>query len=434
MLLQRPHAAPCRRRATCYWSTRPFPRRLQAALGASPSKLALINAYLRVSLGSREQLDFDEPGGMDTTWHRIYTALRAGLTAEAQQARARHRGRRCLRVVNPDSRVSMFHVTQHVISRLSMTCNAGGQQSPGYGTSTSLPLALPHPSSWAACGAQHQPQQTPWACLRLLTGNTPPLLIPPGGGNFPHTGRLSVHGLHLPRRAQGVGGGRAPPPHGACRQPYQGSGAGGSMRRRHRSSRERAGGAVRITVPSLPSYAQHASTCPQSQNPLQGATGSSITSEAERLLRDRGLRARGGSSFGHRLACYALLSGHAPAADVLGQVGLLGCGTAWLPGEQPDRHIESPNTGAHSARGWVQPPRGLVLANRAMHGIECEEFPSSFLLLSIFTASFHRRSPRRCCRPSRTSCGCAWVWSWWEGPARAWGQVGGEDVLPGGTP
>ncbi|KFM27199.1 Uncharacterized protein F751_4469 [Auxenochlorella protothecoides] len=163
--------------------------RSKAALGASPSKLALINAYLRVSLGSREQLDFDEPGGMDTTWHRIYTALRAGLTAEAQQARARHRGRRCWRVVNPDSRVAATSRT------------LAGSRS----TASAFPAAL---KEW-------------------------------------------------------VEGGR---------------------------------------------------------RPLTGATGSSITSEAERLLRDRGLRARGGSSFGHRLACYALLSGHAPAADVLGQI------------------------------------------------------------------------------------------------------------------
>lgn len=115
----------------------PFP--LQAALGGSPSRLGLVNAFLRVKEKDRGALDFDQvgaappdqpghcqhpgwvpraylamsaplsnrlptwpsacahivcqsnlcsswqPGGMDTTWMRIYCCLRAGFHAEAAQ-------------------------------------------------------------------------------------------------------------------------------------------------------------------------------------------------------------------------------------------------------------------------------------------------------------------------------------------------------------
>jgi nuclear pore complex protein Nup93 len=57
--------------------------RTTAALGGSPSRLGLVQAFLRVKEKDRSPLDFDQPGGADTTWLRIFTALRAGFTAEA---------------------------------------------------------------------------------------------------------------------------------------------------------------------------------------------------------------------------------------------------------------------------------------------------------------------------------------------------------------
>ncbi|KAL4437959.1 hypothetical protein ABPG77_004180 [Micractinium sp. CCAP 211/92] len=59
--------------------------RTQAALGGSPSRLGLVNAFLRVKEKDRGALDFDQPGGVDTTWMRIYCCLRAGFHAEAAQ-------------------------------------------------------------------------------------------------------------------------------------------------------------------------------------------------------------------------------------------------------------------------------------------------------------------------------------------------------------
>eukprot|EP00887_Chlorella_sp_A99_P000841 scaffold5.g841.t1 len=56
-----------------------------AALGGSPSRLGLVNAFLRVKEKDRGPLDFDQPGGLDTTWRRVYTCLRAGFLAEAAQ-------------------------------------------------------------------------------------------------------------------------------------------------------------------------------------------------------------------------------------------------------------------------------------------------------------------------------------------------------------
>ncbi|GAB4816873.1 hypothetical protein N2152v2_003919 [Parachlorella kessleri] len=60
--------------------------RMQAALGGSPSRLGLVQAFLRVREKERGLLDFDQPGGVDTTWQRIYCCLRAGFHAEALQA------------------------------------------------------------------------------------------------------------------------------------------------------------------------------------------------------------------------------------------------------------------------------------------------------------------------------------------------------------
>lgn len=64
----------------------------QAALGGSPSRLGLVNAFLRVKEKDRGALDFDQPGGVDTTWQRIYCCLRAGFHAEAVQVGVCGRG------------------------------------------------------------------------------------------------------------------------------------------------------------------------------------------------------------------------------------------------------------------------------------------------------------------------------------------------------
>jgi nuclear pore complex protein Nup93 len=58
--------------------------RTQAALGGNPSRLGLLHAFLRVKERERGPFDFDQqPGGLDTTWLRIYTCLRAGYVEEA---------------------------------------------------------------------------------------------------------------------------------------------------------------------------------------------------------------------------------------------------------------------------------------------------------------------------------------------------------------
>jgi nuclear pore complex protein Nup93 len=59
--------------------------RSQAALGGAPDRLALIHAFLRVKERDRGPADFDQPGGIETTWQRIYLCLRAGYTEEALQ-------------------------------------------------------------------------------------------------------------------------------------------------------------------------------------------------------------------------------------------------------------------------------------------------------------------------------------------------------------
>ena len=61
---------------------------MQAALGGSPSRQAQLRAYLRVKLGDQGPLDFDSPGGLDTSWRRIFLALRCGFHDEAIQASA----------------------------------------------------------------------------------------------------------------------------------------------------------------------------------------------------------------------------------------------------------------------------------------------------------------------------------------------------------
>ena len=64
-----------------------FTAGLQASLGGSPSRQAQLRAYLRVKLADKGPLDFDAPGGLDTSWRRIFLALRCGFHDEAIQAR-----------------------------------------------------------------------------------------------------------------------------------------------------------------------------------------------------------------------------------------------------------------------------------------------------------------------------------------------------------
>ena len=60
---------------------------VQASLGGSPTRLDWIKAYLRLKEKDRGPLDFDAPGGADTTWQLIYLCLRSGFEAEAVEVR-----------------------------------------------------------------------------------------------------------------------------------------------------------------------------------------------------------------------------------------------------------------------------------------------------------------------------------------------------------
>ena len=60
----------------------------QAALGGDPSRVGQVQAFLRIvdrDLGT--VLDFDQPGGADTSWQRIYYCLRSGYNDEALHVR-----------------------------------------------------------------------------------------------------------------------------------------------------------------------------------------------------------------------------------------------------------------------------------------------------------------------------------------------------------
>ena len=57
--------------------------RTQAVLGGSPTQMGLVHAFIRVRERERGVFDFDQAGGIDTTWLRVYTCLRAGFKAEA---------------------------------------------------------------------------------------------------------------------------------------------------------------------------------------------------------------------------------------------------------------------------------------------------------------------------------------------------------------
>ena len=66
---------------------------VQASLGGSPTRLDWIKAYLRLKEKDRGPLDFDAPGGADTTWQLIYLCLRSGFEAEAVEVRRTYCGR-----------------------------------------------------------------------------------------------------------------------------------------------------------------------------------------------------------------------------------------------------------------------------------------------------------------------------------------------------
>lgn len=55
----------------------------QASLGGAPTRQSQVQAFLRIREKDAGPLDFDSPGGVDTTWHRIYLCLRSGFHKEA---------------------------------------------------------------------------------------------------------------------------------------------------------------------------------------------------------------------------------------------------------------------------------------------------------------------------------------------------------------
>lgn len=48
-----------------------------------PSRKGQVCAFLRLKEKDVGPLDFDAPGGLDTTWHRVFFCLRSGFQAEA---------------------------------------------------------------------------------------------------------------------------------------------------------------------------------------------------------------------------------------------------------------------------------------------------------------------------------------------------------------
>ena len=56
---------------------------VQASLGGHPGRMALVHAYIRVRSPENAPHDFDQSGGSDTLWQRIYLCLRSGFHAEA---------------------------------------------------------------------------------------------------------------------------------------------------------------------------------------------------------------------------------------------------------------------------------------------------------------------------------------------------------------
>ena len=60
----------------------------QAHLGGVPSRKGQVQAYLRLREHDLGPLDFDTPGGIDTTWHRIYLCLRSAFYPEAIEVRS----------------------------------------------------------------------------------------------------------------------------------------------------------------------------------------------------------------------------------------------------------------------------------------------------------------------------------------------------------
>ena len=60
---------------------------LQARLGGEPTRMAQIQAFLRLRMADAGLLDFDTQGGggTDTTWPTIFYCLRCGYHSEALQ-------------------------------------------------------------------------------------------------------------------------------------------------------------------------------------------------------------------------------------------------------------------------------------------------------------------------------------------------------------
>lgn len=59
-----------------------------AERGADPDPLREVQAYITVKMSGRGPLDFQQPGGLDTTWQQVYLCLRNGWLEPARRAAA----------------------------------------------------------------------------------------------------------------------------------------------------------------------------------------------------------------------------------------------------------------------------------------------------------------------------------------------------------
>mmetsp|Transcript_26955 Transcript_26955/g.58903 ORF Transcript_26955/g.58903 Transcript_26955/m.58903 type:complete len:850 (+) Transcript_26955:117-2666(+) len=63
--------------------------KLQAERGADPEQVREVQAYIQVKYGSSGALDFQQPGGHDTSWMQVYFCLRNGWHDAARRAAER---------------------------------------------------------------------------------------------------------------------------------------------------------------------------------------------------------------------------------------------------------------------------------------------------------------------------------------------------------
>lgn len=81
--------------------------RVTAQRGADPDMLRDIQAYLAVKMRGRGDLDFQQPGGHDTSWIQVYYALRSGWADAALRAAARASDAAAARVGNASLEASL---------------------------------------------------------------------------------------------------------------------------------------------------------------------------------------------------------------------------------------------------------------------------------------------------------------------------------------